>query len=710
MKNSIIFFLTLLMYICTNAQNRTPLPIPENFDPSVNMLSTMVNGEKIHWAYANAQFVEKLLDNGTPRDIELAKKIIPSLLSTQELRKKSPHYGGFRWELESSMVNDLNAVEFVLDALIPAMIRNENKLDKQTADTIKQAIRLGLKNIANIDVGLKYTNIVLKDISNTSLGGELLGDTAIANRGYRKMKQWMEFTDHSGSAYEYNSLPYTAVALDVLSKLEKQITHEPTRIRAKLMLARLSLTTGLHMHAPTKRWAGPHGRAYHNSYTSDGGWYKLAAEELTTIEEWIEDETIPEWIEELLTEKALPNEVIETVGRNDEIFISTQLTEDYTFGVASRNMANQANRFIAWQSNVFSSNYVRTKREVPGTIYTRYILNNEWLGDFAAGPGRPKDMLIPDRGHFQGIMENNRAIGLYAPRGLNAMDHYSSAKSVIAFPRWNDAYDEIWIEDQKVTTFPAEFKPGQTVIISSGEMMLGLRPFTISNLATGPQLFIKLLDDPDHTLVVELYNYDGPEKTFWELAWPGTFYQGQPQNGFYAEIVSKKDVQTPSQLSRLINRGEFIDEVDPKLTYTGVENRSWKVGYQRDGKKLGMTVDLFDWFKSPKRWNSKGEISMPMLQSKWAIENRTGKIDLNGCSLATLSENAAWLYTSPSGNTVVAGYHGTAPSPLYLKLADGSSIEIPQMEQGIIIWEKGKVSIDALGIHKKPILKKCSLK
>ena len=138
---------------------------------------------------------------------------------------------------------------------------------------------MGLINVSNIDVNHKYTNIAIKDITNTCLGGELLGDTAFSNRGYRKLLSWMEFTDRSGGNYEYNSLPYTAVAIRVMSSLNHYVKDEDTRVRSGIALSRMSLGAYLHAHTPTGRWAGPHGRAYHAAVIGKGGVYRMKEKE-----------------------------------------------------------------------------------------------------------------------------------------------------------------------------------------------------------------------------------------------------------------------------------------------------------------------------------------------------------------------------------------------------------------------------------------------
>lgn len=693
------------MYSCSELTGQVkPLKVPELFNPELNLVGSDIQGEIFHMVYLNAQFVEKLLYNGTIQDIELAERIIPSLLSCQELNPSSPNYGGFRWELETGLVNDLNAVEFLLDGLIPMMIRNEHKLSQSIKEQLKEAIRLALHNVDRVDVAYSYTNIVLKDITNSCLGGELLGDTAIATRGYRRLKEWVSFTDQNGGgAYEYNALPYTAVALDVLSKLSKLVKDEETRVLAKIMLARLSLSAGLHIHTPTGRWAGPHGRAYHASYISEGGWYKLKEAEMETLFDWVEEEVLPSWVGELMTQKTLPDEIVETISREEGMSINTYKTEKYAFGVASRNMADQDNRFIAWQSNVFSMVFDKPGEHLPGIVYSRYINNDEWLGDFSAAPGRPTNMLIPDKGNFQGVQRKNRAIGLYVPRHIDAMNHYNSAKSVIAFPRWNLNIDRIWINDELVSSFPVPVPPDAVVVVESGSVLVGIKPFQLTDLGYGSHMEIRHLDDKDRTLVFEMYNYQGPEKTFWELAWPGAFFQGWPSNGWYTEVAEKGEYADGAAFAKVLQEAEIIDNLDAPFTYTGSEQRKWKVEYKRGDDILGMEVDLFDWFSKSKSWDESGDIVTPMFSSTYAKQSTSGKIEVGECTLEC-GKQSAWLFVSPDEKTIVAGYHGPESAPLSLTTPNGS-IEITSLKRGLVVINDGQASINATEIQGKPVLK-----
>ena len=431
----------------------------------------------------------------------------------------------------------------------------------------------------------------------------------------------------------------------------------------------------------------------------------MKEKETETLAEWIRNGMVPSWLDGLLTEKTWPDQVIETTGRDEGISISTYKADNYSFGVASRNMSNQDIIYIAWQSNVFTLHYSRPGKELPGTVYTRYVLDDDWLGDFSPGPGRGNRGLIPDVGHFQGVQDKNRAIALYVPRSLGAMERHNSAKAVIAIPRWDTETNRLWIDNTEVTSLPTAGSPSSTVVIESGEIMMAFKPFSLSNLGSGKQLRIQ---EREGTLMIELYNYKGPEKTFWELAWPGTFYQGLPKCGFYSEVADRDDFRDGPAFAEKVNSGKITDVAEPKSTYSGTESRKWKVEYERNGRKLGMEVDLFDWFAPPQRWTQKGAIELPMLESRYAKQSISGHIEIDDVSLSTSGKNSAWLYVSPEGNKIAAAYHGPEQSDLILT-GPSFKLEIPALKGGIIVWENGIINIEATGLEGKPKLKGAKL-
>jgi len=535
---------------------------------------SVVNGEKFHGPRSAAEFCAELLENGTEEDIDNAEWIVPGLLKCQDTDPASPYYGAFPSALETP-VEPLNIVEFVLFALIQMMIKHEELLSPGVAEKVRESIRMGLWNVRKIDVHHKYTNVAMKDITNTCLGGELLGDPEIAQRGYDKLMDWMEFTDRSGGNYEYNSIPYTPLAIRLISTLTRLVKDEETRVRSSVVLARMGLGAYLHAHTPTKRWAGPHGRAYHYAVIGRGGQGRINERETESLQEWVKTGLVPSWLDGLLDNPTWPDQVVETTGRDEGIYTSAFKDTNYSFGVASRNMFNQDIVYIAWQSNVFTVHYKMPGEELAGVLFTRYVLDDDWLGDFSPGPDRGTTGLIPDMGHFQGVQDQNRAIGLYIPRNLNGMERHQSAKAVIALPHWNPDTDKVWVDNAAVNALPALHDSDATVVLETGDIMIAIRPFTLTSLGMTPwseggkeqgspaQLRIA---EKDGGLMIELYNFKGAEKTFWELSWPGAFFQGYPRCGFYSEIADRGEYRDGAEFAAAVNSGLITDQADPAST------------------------------------------------------------------------------------------------------------------------------------------------
>ena len=122
-----------------------------------------------------------------------------------------------------------------------------------------------------------------------------------------------------------------------------------------------------------------------------------------------------------------------------------------------------------------------------------------------------------------------------------------------------------------------------------------------------------------------------------------------------------------------------------------------------------MKVDLFDWFRPAERWTRTGEIPMPMLESRYAKQSKSGKIKIDDVELNFSEGNAAWLYVSPDGEKIAAAYHGPTPSPLNLVHPD-FSVDLSSLECGMVVWEDGRVSIDAIALEGKPGIKGACLR
>lgn len=683
-----------------------PLDLPKGFNLETNMIARDVDGKQFHAPIPAVVFAYRLVENGTPEDIEQAEKTIRAVIGCQERRLDHPHRGNFLWEREEGAVEDLNAVQFILFNLIPILIQWSDRLSPNLQEEIAETVRLGLQEIARIDVHPDYTNIVLKDICNSCLGGELLDDEKTARRGYDKLVRWMQYTDKSGIPSEFNSPGYAAVAIRVLKRLTDLVEHTPTRFNAKTCSARLGLSVALHLSTTTGRWAGPYSRAYLGQVfsgerdVSERG-YKPEDGELSTLLEWIDDGTLPEWLSTVLEIRPSHFRVYETAGAKDKVAISTYHSPVFDFGVASQELTTQSIRFIALQSNVCIAHYTRPDGQPPGLMLSRYLTDDHWVGDYRQTPSRMSNLLA-EEGRFHGVQDGPRAICLYAPRdpgsgdfGADGWHRCESAKAALIWDRI-DLIDEMWVNDQRVTELPCDVPRNGTVVVATGDVLFAVRPLTIQDL--GVDAPVRLIERHGN-LLFEMYNYEGAPKTFWEQAVPGSFYQGLPQCGYYLELADRSEHPNAAAFAERVASGELIDECEPPFTYSPGDERIWKVAYKRDQLEVGMEVDLMQW-KLKKRWNDRGKDDFPTLDSPFARGSRTGFVEIGPAALEC-GKQAAWIFAARKKRFWVAGYHGVTPKPLRLEVPDGE-ISIKGFASGTIIWDDGKVSIEAAVVKGKP--------
>lgn len=655
-----------------------PLELPPDWDPEVRLLAKRTENGVFHESRKGAGFAAQLVANGTPEDVALAEQVLETVLRCQERHPDDPHYGNFFWMCEDDVVQDLNAVEFCLQALIPMMIRHGDRLPPAWQERVLESIRLGLDEIRRLDVLVAYTNITLLDVLNSCLGGELLGDGEIAARGYHKLRQWMAFTDQNGIPYEYNSPTYTAVSIRALKQLIELVRHQETRVRAQTALARLGLSACLHIHRGTGRWAGPHSRAYQPSVVCE------TLPEIERMRAWIADGTLPAWMSATLNCRPASFEVTETAFAEREMAITTYHSPSFCLGVSSKEQGGQ--------SDVWMVHYRRPEADRAGVVYSRYLLDDKWLGDFYHATDRTQSRNLIEEGQFYGVQNGRTAIGLYTPRRLGAI---SSVKLALIWTQC-DLVDEIWIGKRHVEALPAQIEPGEVVVVGSGDALVAILPLTRTDLGRdAPMRLVEIGGD----LALELYNYLGPRKAFWEMGWPGAFYKGQPQCGFYSEVAERSAYPDGATFARTVASGTLSDRTEPPYVYAGQGERLWTVEYARDGQTLGIEVDLMLW-RLKRRWTQAGDLGWPMLESPVARQARGGRVTVGETTLECGKE-AGWLFACPERELWVAGYHGLTPAPLKLTVP-GAVIEIEAMGTGTILWDGGAARVNAIDLQGTP--------
>ena len=660
----------------------SPPVLPENYDPQAHMIAHQVEGRTFHATIPSVQLAAALTDSGTPAAIAEASATFRAVLSCQEVGDADPHRGNFRWELEDEVVEDLNAVQFVLFYFIPVLCKTPDALSPDLVAAMRRAVGLGLEEIERIDVALAYTNIVLKDIANTCLGGQLLGDDNISRRGREKLVRWMGHVDTYGLPAEYNSPNYAAVAVGVLGCLAALTDDKDTRIRARTMLARLGLSAALHVHPGIGCWAGPYSRAYsHAVFNAD-------AFNGDDVRAWVAGGQLPGWIGDLLERPNLPQQIDETAHGEEPVALSSYHSPSFCLGVASCELKTQEVIFIALQSSVFHAQYRRPQQGRCGVLFSRYILDDQWLS-FQTTPSRAPGQVVPEEGHFYGVHEGGRAIGLYAPRGLDAWTRRTSAKAVLVWTEL-EGVDEIWIGQDKVDSLPVAVPRGKVVVVGSGALWTAVLPLELTDLGGGAP--IRLVEVDGH-LALEMYNYRGPAKTFWEMAKPGSFYKGQPRCGFYAELAEGTDYASGADFAARVAAGTLVDEAAPPATYAAGGERALRVEYGRDDRVLGIEVDLYEW-SLKRRWTQDGPLSWPMHESPYARQSACGKVAIGGATL-TCEKGPIWLCACPGGKRYIAAYSGNEMTSLRLEVPD-DVVELAEMGAGMVVWDEGQVTIEAI--------------
>lgn len=616
----------------------TPLTLPDDFNPAAFMIAKTTEYGTFHESRRAARLAADLLANGAPEDLALAEQVLEAVLRCQERDPNDPHLGNFYWMAEDTTVEDLNAVEFVLEALIPMMRRHADRLPAALAGRVLDAIRAGLAEIRRLDVHIAYTNITLLDVLNTCLGGELLGDREIAERGYRKLQAWIDFTNASGHPFEFNSPTYMSVNLRALKRLVDHVADEATRQRARAMSAKLALSVALHIHRGTGRWTAPHGRAYHPSVVCE------TPPETELLRGWIADGTVPPWIADILDTTELPMQVVETVNQERGIVLTTYLTDDYALGTTTGVYNPQA--------DVCMVHYRRPGADRPGVLYTRYVLNDKWFGDSYHATDRTKTRNLPDEGSFFSVQWGNRALGVYAPTTFR---QGTSAKANFIWIG-RSHIDEIWIDDARVETLPVDVPPGATVVVGSGDAFTAVRLLTVTRLSR--ETPIRLLEK-EGDLVLEIHNYKGPDKRFWELRSPGFFFQGHPICALYVEVASRAEYADGRAFAQTIRAGTVDESLAAPFTAADGGERRYTASYRRDGESLGLTVDVMGW-KLLRRWADDEDLDFPMLEAPSARQNATGRVVVGDAELLCAAQ-PAWLWASPQGGALGGGLSGQSP-------------------------------------------------
>jgi hypothetical protein len=656
-----------------------PFDLPPGFNPDDYYLPVTTDLSSLETCRGAAALAEGLIADGSPQNTELAARILTAVMEAQETREGAAHRGNFRLRFSDQAIGDLNSVEFTLRHLIPMMIRHQDRLPAQLRNRVRESIRLGLAEIARMNVSPIYTNVATMDCMNSILGGELLHDASFAARGYERLMELERVTTRNGTFFEYNTPTYSLVTHDALTRIARYTVDKEAAIRARALRARLALTAALHLHTATGVWAGPHARGFNLSGD------KAAPEQRSMFDRWIADGNAPFCFAEML-KRPLPYSVWESVAPALGVGIMTYLDDAVAMGTATAEISRQSHVFL-----------VHAKGGAGGRaafVHSKYLIDDpEDLSGLTPG-GRSTS----EGGKFHGVQWGLRAIGLYQPRTLEhpgslspaSLNRFRSAKAVVEFAN-RAPNGRVWVGDTQAAKFPIDLQPGNVAVVECGDVLVAVRPLSRDDLGYGAPL---RLVQRGNCLILEMYNYFGPRTVFWEMDRESRFFQGKPRSGFYVEVAPAGAYADGAAFAREVASGTLHDQAAPPNTsYHDAAQRSWRVEYGRQSQRLGIEVDLISW-RLKRRWTQDGELGWPPLESALARQTETGRVELNGAFVES-GKAPTWLFALPERGIYVAGYHGP-PAPFTLRTPK-VTIRHDAMGSGIVSWCNGKLDVDAIG-------------
>jgi hypothetical protein len=251
------------------------------------------------------------------------------------------------------------------------------------------------------------------------------------------------------------------------------------------------------------------------------------------------------------------------------------MTGSYALGSASRSYG-VGEPPEQWPA--FNSLHLYAKRAAPpgySALYVRYVVNDKAP---AAGHAREDHW---DEGQHVAVQHRNRAIVAYGlmPRFALARSYKLSIRMLGVSPG-----DDVWVDDRRIDAWPARVGPEQRVVIGFGDAYVALIPLAQTDMGSDAPIELNLVDG---VLTLDIYNYRGPGKTFWEYrSHGGPFFKGNVRNAFAIEAADRADFATIEAFRTHIAASTISD-----ITNTG-HHRT--IEYASDGGSVALTYSRWD--------------------------------------------------------------------------------------------------------------------
>ncbi|WP_308914983.1 hypothetical protein [Jannaschia sp. LMIT008] len=643
------------------------LPPGYSFDDAADLPVTVVDGRRLHTMWVAAQHLADCLEHDGPRARDRATRIAARMPAFRDPDPTSPTLGNLRWEFEDAAVEDLNAAVFFAIRIAPALHRHADRLGEGPTAALRDTLRGAMDAVARIDVGPDYTNIAVQSAASLIVGGGVLDDPGLQALGADRLAVWHHGMADAGCAHEFNAPVYADMTIRALGIVERLGDDTRAARLARHARLRLVLSAALAIHPETGRMAPPHARAYAPALLG------RTPPERLMLEEWVGEGLAPDWAASLM--RGTAGSVRETADRVRGSIASSHHGPGYAMGTASRDLDTQANRFIAGQTTTFGLHYVG-RGGGPGTIFAKYVVDDLWLGRWATAPTRPADQVFLDAGAFIGMQHGSRALLAYRPHAIGATVPVGRAALCLVVAQADHVAG--LLVDGAPPDPDGTIPFGATVALDLGLVRVAVRSLGGKDLQ--PDAADRIVRR-DGMLSMEFVDYDGPPRTFWRHATPGSFFVGHPRCALavWAAPATQHDGLAAFAAAAAAMPASTVCD-PPRRSDRGP--RRWTLSLGQGDAAIGMEIDLHAWSRRS-AWSGDGAETAPMLAADDARGARDGHVALDDARLDA-PPGPVWLARIPGGGWVAAAAPGFARGDVRLTLPDGSALRVRDTDGAIV--------------------------
>jgi len=463
--------------------------------------------------------------------------------------------------------------------MLAVLLIERGRISAATAANLESQIRRSLPEAAQCEWHDGNVNHPLAAWAALILAGERFDDATAVASGAGRLRRFAHTVGNRRHAHhrqavfsEYNSPTYTALDLWFLALIAEFARDAELRRLALFLEQRLWIETALYYHAPSQQFAGPHCRAYLDD--SLGGWSGLHCTMAAACDEpmLLDPERVlrnnhpsatlqnglvaiipyhfPAEARRLAFAKPLPCQLrVMTYGESyhenhaargfeDGLYpggwsrLTTWHAPEFTLGTAERPYVN------AGHADAFMAR-LRRRPEIRGcadfrSIFCRGVCNDAVVGQpnrVHVTGGRTDESYLYEEGRTSTLQERNRALVLYAPKGVGHRG--MSGFRVDVMFSWDAPFDEFRVDNRAVDPAqPAQFAATSRLLFRDGDVLGVLIPLVPQPAAGPTPVSLRVAGG---CFIVGIANYAGPARDFDRDELRGW------TNGFYCELWSTRE-------------------------------------------------------------------------------------------------------------------------------------------------------------------------